>query len=94
MEGKELLDFVGSNGIYSLLFNMVLRNKKVLVNYINPKSNPSEIEQHMIYDSLVVADLPDGITKNIVDALEGKKNVIVGSLCKDEEFTSISRLSK
>lgn len=48
----------------------------------------------MISDSLVVADLPDGITKNIVDALEGKKNVIVGSLCKDEEFTSIPRLSK
>lgn len=31
LEGKESLDFVGSNGIYSLLFNMTLRNKRVLV---------------------------------------------------------------
>ncbi len=94
LEGKESIDFVGSNGMYSNMFNVVAQNKKILVNHFDPRLDSSEIANNMISDTLVVAELSDEITDNITKSLAGKKNVVVGTLYKDEELVNESGLSK
>jgi hypothetical protein len=84
LEGKESIDFVGGNGLYLDLFNNVAQNKKVRVQYIDPRLAPTEIENSMISDILVVAELPEEITKKITNGLSDKKNVIIGTLYKEE----------
>ncbi len=84
LEGKESIDFAGSNGMYSYMFNFVAKNKKILVKYIDPRLDPTEIANSMISDTLVVAELPEEITENITNGLSDKKNVIIGTLYKEE----------
>ena len=84
LEGKESIDFAGGNGLYLDLFNNVAQNKNVHVQYIDPRLAPTEIENSMISDTLVVAELPEEITKNIINGLSDKKNVIIGTLYKEE----------
>ena len=84
LEGKESIDFVGGNGLYLGLFNNVAQNKKVRVQYIDPRLAPTEIENSMISDILVVAELPEEIIKKITNGLSDKKNVIIGTLYKEE----------
>ena len=84
LEGRESIDFAGSYGMYSGLFNYVAQNKKVRVQYIDPRLEPTEIENSMISDTLVVAELPEEITQNITNWLSDKKNVIIGTLYKEE----------
>ncbi len=94
LEGKESIDFIGSNGMYSYMFNFVEQNKKVLVKYIDPRLDPTEIASSMISDTLVVAELPEEITENIINELSDKKNVIVGTLYKEEELVNDSSFHK
>lgn len=92
LKGKSMIDYVGSNTIYSYLFHFVADNfdtdnKKVIVNYLDPKLEPSELEEHMLSDYLVVsADLPEDIIGNVSKSLTGKKQIIIGTLYKEDEL--------
>ena len=46
--------------------------------------DPTEIEGHMLTDTLVISGLPDDITEKISNSLANRKTVIVGKLYKDE----------
>lgn len=92
LKGKSMIDYVGANTIYSYLFHFVADNfdtdnKKVIVNYLDPKLEPSELEEHMLSDYLVVsADLPEDIIENVSKSLTGKKQIIIGTLYKEDEL--------
>ena len=94
LEGKTSIDYVGTNNVYSYLFNFVANNKKVVVNYLDPRLEPSELAEHMVSDSLVVSELPEDIVGNISKNLNGKKQIIIGNLYKENELVNNSGMHR
>lgn len=94
LEGKTSIDYVGANTVYSYLFNFVANNKKVVVNYLDPRVEPTELVEHMVSDSLVVSELPEDIVRNISKNLTGKKQIIIGNLYKENELVNNSGMHR
>lgn len=86
LEGKEKIDYMGINTIYSYMFVSVARQKKVIVQYIDPRIDPAEIERTMCSDSLVVSGLSEDTMEKISQSLNGKKNIIVGRVYMNIEL--------
>ncbi len=84
LAGKEQIDTIGSNGPYKFIFNTIASERNVVVNNLDPRMDPTEIEGHMLTDTLVISGLPDDITEKISNSLANRKTVIVGKLYKDE----------
>ena len=80
LAGRSVIDFIGTNGLYKTLFEMVAKNRKVTINLIDPSIDVTLIESNMYTDSLIIADLPHYKIDEIVNCVSGKKEIILGDL--------------